>query len=869
MITRWLEALLRLATDKSLADSILGDLEEGRRRQPGARRWVWYHRQLLAIIIRALADRVEHGFETSSFSPHIYGSRSDIRYAFRSLGSRPWYAGTVIGVIGLTLALATTVFAVVDGVLFKPLPYTRAAELYRVSGGYQRGQHSGIVVAPRNLRDWADAAADGALMAAYWEEGPTERLGSIQSWSPKVAAIDARLLDVLGVQPLLGGFLNSDFDDEQQPQPAIIGYGLWQSAFGGRVDVLGQTLAVDNLRRFRVAGVLLRDFVFPSRSAGLTNVLVPLVIPKDRANDLKYRRVYGLARLPAATGFDIYQQRMDAAAQAETTEWAPDPHEGTPAFDHAGLEPLETVLTTSQRPMFLTIFGAALALVLLGCVNVSGLMASRAEERWRELATRRALGATSSHLARLTVSESLLASSAGVIFGLCLAKPMLSTTLRLLPSSTGLLKAPGLDGRVLGFAIGASVLVALAASIWPVRRTSSLQALPVHSLAQSFVSPSTRGPLVVVAAQIALGFVLALGGILLVGSLVRVWQTDPGFAADHLLVAEGTIQKSALGERRDAALLAVRHEIERMPGVESVGATASPILRGGVMMNAFKEGATYAIDDGFFRAAGLSMLTGRWLSQDEIKRGTPVVVVSETFAKRLTSNGDVVGRTITGYAHQTPTIFTIIGTVKDARFSKWDMAGLGQAYAPYLLAADDQPRVSLLIRTQSNSAAPAAALIRYATVSEGPVRISAVMTAADLLGDSVRGRQLTAWIFGGFAFAALVIMGTGVLGLLAMSTAQRVREVGIRLALGATRHRIVGGLLMEQLMSVLIGVAAGGILAFWTVGFVKSYLYEATAFDSRLWAEACALVMVTALMSALVPCWRATGVDPIQTLKAE
>jgi len=559
---------------------------------------------------------------------------------------------------------------------------------------------------------------------------------------------------------------------------------------------------------------------------------------------------------------------MDAAARADVVDWIPQPHEGSPAFDHAGLEPLETFLTSAQRPMFLTIFGAVAALVFLGCVNISGLMASRADERWREFATRRALGASTSRLARLPISESLVTSAAGIILGLFLVRPMLLTTWRLLPPSMGLLKAPGIDRRVLAFAIGASLLVALAGSVWPIRRSASLRALPFNGAGHTFAPGGMRGRLIVVATQIALGFVLALGGTLLVGSLVRVWRTDPGFDADHLVVAEGTVQKAARSDARAVALAAVRGEIGRIPGVQVVGGTESPILRGGFLMNAFAEGSTYAVDSGFFQAAGLTLVGGRWLSEDEITRGAPVVVVSEKLAKRLTSGSDVVGRTIPGYVHRMRTLFTIVGTVKDARFARWD-EDLGQAYAPYSLVADDQPIISLLIRTRSNPAAVAAALMRYANAGQGAVQISAVAMATDLLDDSIRDRRLSAWIFGGFAFAALVVMAIGVLGVLTMSVARRTREVGIRLALGATRPQIVGGLLIEQLIPVLTGLAAGGVLSFWTVRLVRTYLYQTTVFDSRLWLTAGALVAFTAFAAILFPSLRATRIDPIQTLRAE
>jgi len=794
-----------------------------------------------------------------------------LRQAIRFLLRSPWYSGTVVSVIALGMALATTVFAVVDGVLFKPLPYERADELFRVTGGYQTGQRSGIAVAQRNLVDWA-AAAPGVTIAAYGiGSGSAPPTGDLRMWAPSVARVDALFLDVLGVHPLIGGFQPADFDTEGDATPAIITYGLWQSMFGGRPDVIGQTTAPyeSGGAGFRVVGVLPRDFLFPAPGRVQPNVLTPLIIPAASRDDLHYRTVNGIARLPRRLPLVDYQTRVDAAALAESRVWVPRPHEGSPAFDHAGLTPLETYLTGRQRPVFLIIFGTVAVLVLLACVNVSGLMASRVQDRARELAVRRALGAGSRQVAAMLLSESVIIVLVGTTVGLALAGPLVVLTLRLLPDAMGLLKPPSIDLRVIGFAVVTSAVAALVVSAWPVWR--SLRSPAAYSMTNG--SQATRrvrstGRTVVVAAQVAMGLTLALGGALLVGSLVGVWQTDPGFRVDNLLVLRGIVAAGST-EARSHAIDAFLSDVGRVPGVAIASATQSPLLSGGSMMNAFADGATLAVMPGFLEATGLTLLEGRWLTPEEIASGAAVAVVSERVAKKVGKGGRVVDREIRGFVESGPRPFRVVGVVADAHFGSWDQEGSGEIYASYGLAATDQRSMTVVIRTGNRTRAVMTSLLPMVRNATGDVRVTSVATADDLLDESVRGRRLESWLFGSYAAAALAVVGVGVFGLMAMTTARRTREIGIRMAIGATRASVVRLLVREQLSAVVVGLGAGALVSSWAVTFVKSHLYQLTIYDIRVWSIAVALIVMTAALGIFVPSLRASRQDPIAALRVE
>jgi putative ABC transport system permease protein len=567
--------------------------------------------------------------------------------------------------------------------------------------------------------------------------------------------------------------------------------------------------------------------------------------------------------------FADYQARMDAAAQAEARAWVPRPHEGTPVFDHAGLTPLETYLTGQQRPVFLMIFGAVAVLVVLGCVNVSGLMASRVQDRGRELAVRRALGAGSRQIASMLLTESLVIVGAGTLVGVALARPLMALTMRLLPDAMGLLKPPSIDLRVMTFAGLASLVAALLVSIWPIWR--SVRASLSYAMSDGS-QPTTRvrstGRMLVVSLQVALGLTLALGGALLVGSLVRVWQTDPGFRTDKLLVLQARTPSGST-QVQARAIEAFLTTVRRVPGAAVAGATQSPILTGGSFMNAFADGATVAVTPGFFEATGLTLLDGRWLTPEEIASGAAVAVVSERVARRVGKGERVIGREIRGFVEMAPRPFTVVGVVADAHFGSWDRDGSGQIYGSYVLTATNQNVVTVVVQTGARPGAVLASLLPMIKNTAGDVQVTSVASAADLLDESIRQRRLESWLFGSFAVAALAIVDVGVFGLMAMTTARRTREIGVRMALGASSHAVVALLMREQLVAVVVGLGAGALVSRWAVSFVTTYLYQLTGYDRRVWGIAVALIVATAALGALVPALRASRLNPVAALRVD
>jgi hypothetical protein len=347
---------------------------------------------------------------------------------------------------------------------------------------------------------------------------------------------------------------------------------------------------------------------------------------------------------------------------------------------------------------------------------------------------------------------------------------------------------------------------------------------------------------------------------------VRARSNDLGFSPDRLMIIEGLAKGRTVADRLQTIEQA-SDRLRHLPGVAAVGSTQSSLIRRSFQMNAFRDGATYAITPSFVDAVDLKLVEGRWPSADELQNGAPVAVVSERVARRAFPQQRALGQTL----RSSKGPVTIVGIAREARLGSWDAEGLGQIYAPYALVAEDQPRFSIVMRlaNHADTAALMSSITRNPDALSSDLEVMTAATAPDLLAESIRDRRLQAWIFGGFGAAALLIVGVGILGLMAMSTARRTREIGIRLALGATRRHVVQMLAREQATAACCGLIFGGIISSWAVKFVRGYLYQVTPYSGWLWTGAIALVVACVLLGVVVPSWRVSRTDPVNAVRVE
>jgi predicted permease len=869
----WLRQALKRLAGSGLADAMIGDLLEERQRRADrgtaflASAWFWC--AAVSLICGVLWIRtIERGRAMASVFWFGLTNHRDLRRIARSWWRSPWYAATAIVVIGLTSALAAATFAIVDGLLFKPFPYRHADELYIVSAGYSDAlrARTGATIINRwglglSLRDMQDlaAAVPGTTYSLIGGGASDVQFGDMRVWAPIVARVDAHFFDVTGVRPAVGGFAPEDFTTPASGTvPVLIGQALWRTQFDRRPDVVGQTLRIADGPRivtYVVRGVLPADFVSPSPA--VPNVLAPFVPSVKARADRSMRNYQFLVRRPPDVSIEEMQARFNAVMQAVRAE-LPDHHEngGAGPTDIATLRPLAVVATYGRLPQALAAFVAAMTLLGLGAVSVSGLIAGRVNDRGREVAMRRALGATNGQIATMVGAEVWLIATIGSVLGLVGAVPALRVVTRLLPPNAGLLKTPAIDWRVAGFSIVCLIATAAVAAFWPTVRMTRVAVVDARR-----DRTRTVGRFCLVAIDVALGLLLTVGGTLLVSSLVNVWQEDLGFRPSDVTVIEAT----ATGEpaARKGMLDGFLDELRRVPGVVAAGATTAPLLRRSFPGGEFR-GDTYPISAGFVDAWAPILRAGRWPTADEIASDAPVVVVSERGARMYFGDTNVVGRLLEASASGP---LTVIGVAADVRMGSWDdSSGLGgQFYRPLTTVT---AAFSLAIRSRGGQNVIDAAR-NLPSVANGTIRLRAAADAESLLAETIRARRLRAWLAGVFAVAGLAILAAGLLGMIAMDVSQRTREIGIRCALGARTKTIVGLLFREPLASVCAGLSVGSVIAWWAMQLLKDDLYRVSIDDVWMWALSSTILLTVAAVATLIPLCRVRRVQPAVVLRAE
>jgi predicted permease len=848
----------------------------------------------IRLFLKAIASVCLAWLDVVRAAPSRWGGET--RIAIRGLAHAPWYAFGVVGVLTAGITLATVVFALVDGVLFKPLPYSRPDEIYLIrpqaSTAPQRPPHA---VAARDIAAWARAVPELQFTIIRSEVDSGTRVDGRDYFQ---RTIDERFFDVVGTRPMAGGFLPQDFNRESWMTPSgmffpvLISHAIWTTQFGGDLSIIGKPVVLSErdggtFGRI-VRGVLPPDFVFPiDLGEGRIDMLSPTssrVLGSADEDGLRFFQV--VARVPAGLSAVEAESRLTAATR--TMPASPvevDRHGGlkqsNAPFDSVQLVPVAEHLGERSRPTFALVAAGAAVLLLLACVNVAGLTVARGFDRSRDLAVRKALGATRWALVRGVLLEVVLLVFAGVAVAFLAAPVVLAWTISLLPNSLALIKTPVIDGRVFaaaGIMGAASVGLVL---LWPaISATRVRVSVTSGRLATTTTRLGRRARMSLVVGQVALGFVLLIAGGLTLLSLARSWKTDLGYRRDRTVVLEAFSVKYSKndGQRQVAAL---RDELRRASGVTRVAATTIRLFwwRGAsIAQTAFVpvgSSGPFAgfedrrVDFDFFEVTGLRVLEGQLPNAQAWADGQPNAVVSRLVAQKYWPGQNAVGQTLVwnwnGRSGDEPAR-RVAAVVNDTRFLGVEQDPLGTIYLPGAVGPNTYGSF-LLVQTAGEAGpmvAPLAALVR----ARG-MRLEQASTLEDAIARSIRHRMLPAWLFGSLGATAIVMLTAGVLGLMAMATAQRAKEIGIRIALGSSAGRLSRLLVREQLSAVALGLFAGAGIAALIARRVESQLYGVSPFDPSVWTAVAAVLLVVAGLGAWIPARIAARLDPIQTLRAE
>ena len=817
---------------------------------------------------------------------------TDVRVTLRTLRHAPWYSATVIGVVAVTLALATTVFAVVDGVLFRPLPFPDAGRLVRIEPGFRtvpppppyNGQPQRYSASAIDLAGWRAAVPDVNLTGLRVQ--PWSGVGSgVNVDVAGVGIVQENFFDVFGERPLIGGFLHEDFLEDPKIKPVLLMYDTWQSRFDGATDILGRVINFDANTGFgmRVRGVMPPRFSFPSTTWSVA-FLMPFYIDPKAAADPRHRFVSEVvARLPDGMTADTLAGRLMPGLASIATQyplgprpegWSENGWKRQGPYDTVEIVPLGASLAKRWGPMFRSVFAAVALLVLIAAANMSSLMTSRVLERRRELDMRVALGARPLAIARLWILEALVLVAAGAVLGAIMAGPALQLIVALLPEEMVLLKPARLDWRVAGFV--AMTMAALTGLVSAAPTYRSLRAPGMTGKTGGTERVRTRGRFLVIGGQVAAAFVLTVLGVCLVGSLLAVYGTDRPIATEGLVVVEGYLQGGpggTMGPSKERAPRGQRivDRLENVPGVSKVTLVAAQVLRNGGWQAPFQppvgrsrvpDADWWSVMPGFYDTIGLKAIEGRVHTDSELRSDAPLIVVSARIARAYWPGVSAVGQTV---IHVDKRPFTVIGVVPEVPWFAWDRES-PLFYGSYE-GVGTSPFLTFFMRTNGQTGAVIAESLQAVAEVDSKVRLNRAATLATLFRDSITLRRFQSWLFGGFAAAALAVVGVGILGLLAMSAARRTKEIGVRMALGATPRLVTRLLVREQLVPVIAGLVVGAGIAAWAVRVVQTYVYRLSVNDPRIWGAAVALILATAALGALLPARRASRIDPLKALR--
>lgn len=796
--------------------------------------------------------------------------RQDVRQALHQLRSAPRFAVVAIFTLAVGLGASTTIFGVANAVLLRPLPFPESNRLVLTNELTPTGMRFSI--SEPDFLDWS--ARSKRLTHAGFEGRRTSLVVNGEAEQLQGAVVTASFFPVLGVAPALGRTILPEEDRKGgDSKVAVISDGLWTRRFGGARDVLGATISLDGVSH-RIVGVMPAGFDFP----GSVDVWTPLVpVPEYPRND---RRLEGVARLaPGATRQQATDELQKIAAQLSD--------EYPPSNDGWSAEILpfkEWYVSPQLQSRVLALLATVALLLVMSCVNVANLLLSRAAVREREMAVRAALGAGRWRIARQLLTESMVLSVIGAAAGVIVAAAAVPLIRRIGGDAIPRLDALTIDWRVLAFAIPACLVTGVVFGLAPALRLSragrGASAGRLHDLLRSGTRVAESGRLrnVLIVMSVAMAMVLLVGAGLVGGSFLKLMRVELGFSAEHVLIANVALTDERYDSERSVTFVRdARERLQGVAGVRSVGAmnippfgignTAmrfTPAERANERGDDYMSGSWRAVTPGLFRALEIPLKAGRDFTDDDNADAPEAIIVNETLARQAWPGENPIGRRL---ALGNTRVMTVIGVVGDTRHLVLDSLPPATMYFNH----GQFPWRSMwfAVRTNGDPMSVAAALRREVATIDPLLPVANVQPLTNLVADRSAEPRLTMLIFGIFAGAALLLAAVGLYGIISYGVAQRTREIGVTLALGAPRARVVRRVLRDGLQLAVAGVTVGALVALWATGLLRAILYDTAPADGATYAGVATLLLAVAALASAVPAWRAARLDPVQALRGE
>jgi putative ABC transport system permease protein len=807
---------------------------------------------------------------------HMDTLRGDLKYAFRVMRARPGFTLLALAALALGIGACSAIFSVVDGILLRPLPYPEARRLMWIAGSNLPAGIKEESASGPDFLDWRGQNRSFVDLACYsgWQpvltgEGAPERIPG--------ALVSAGFFRVLGIPALLGRTFAPDDDVPGKNPVVILSHGIWQRLFGGDPRVLGKSITL-NGTPYRVLGVMPATFLFPSTSVSEIWTIYDSAALAGRGRRADHLGVIG--RLKKESTLSQADADLNAVAAALESRY-PD----TNTNWRIVVMSLRDRATGQMKPALLVLLGAVGVLLVIACTNVASLLLARGMSRQKELALRTALGASRRRIMHQLLTESIVLSVMGGALSLALAWVGVRGLVAVTPADIPRIRDVGIDGTVFAFTCLMSIMTGMFFGLVPALQLSTPDigdALKEGTRGATQGKRTVRVRNILTIGEFALATVLLIGAGLLVRSYLGLLSVDPGFRSERLLTFRLSLPAARYPDvvSTTGFYEQVLQRMRLVPGIVDVGAASDPPFlaanywafkvqgRPPLAPGSNQDAESNIVTPEYFRVMGIPLVRGRPLAESDNRQRNPVVVISESMARRYWPNEEPLGERIAfDKSDKGPNWREIIGVVADTRAERLGSPPYPQFYVPY--AQLPQRSMTVLVKT---AGAPGSVLpdIRAAILSvdrEQPLH--AVQTMPEVLSASIAQQRLSTLLLAVFAFLSLLLAGIGVYGVMSYAVGQRTQEMGVRMALGARPSILLRMIMSEGLALAAVGILAGVLAALGLARLIAGLLFGIEAYDPVTFVSVAAVLAAVSLIATYVPARRATRVDAIVALKCE
>ncbi len=806
--------------------------------------------------------------------------REDVRFALRIFRKNPGFAMIAIVTLGLGIAVSTSMFTLLDAVLFSGAPYPKASRLIALHQSLPELGEVSLGASVAEFLDYKNRNRSCQSMTGFeeWDydltgSGPPERITAVRATGD--------LFVTLGVRPVLGRAFSQPEDVYGARRVAVLSYGFWQTHFGGEASVLGRTIRLDE-RSYTVIGVMPRGFEFPSQRTSLESppaAWMPMQFSpeevRDRAGSYD---VSVIARLKVGVTVEQAQQDMSRVT-AEFTREHPDVYTGN-VKTRARVEQLGATEAARERPALIVLAIAVLLVLLIACANVANLLLAKGGIRQREIAVRSALGASGRRLTQQLLTESIVLSLCGAVFGCGLAQAIVLLTPKFSPPQLVALEGLHLNTKVLAFTLLLSILTGIACGVAPaiqlaVGHVSSGLKESGRSVSSSRGANRIRRALVI--AEAALAVILLIGAALLIRSFERLLAVPPGFDPQGVALIRTSFNREryAKDEQRRQAEREILGRLRAMPGVTVAALTTHLPLADereigfvveGRDPNEYHWADNALVDAAYFQAMRIPLVAGRTFGEQDTPNAPVASVINETMARQFWPRGDAIGKRVTWYGRH----LTITGIARDVKVSALDASPRPMIYnSVFQVTSGATSSAVFVIRSSRHVESLLRDARKIVWSVDGSLPVFAAADMETVVVRSLGERQFSMVLLSVFAALAMGMAAVGLYSVLSQAVVQRRQEIGIRLALGAPPGRLIRLILREGMGLTLAGVALGAAGGMILSLAMSKLLFGIRSLDALSFAAAVSCLIGAALLASVVPARRAARVDPATTMRCE